>query len=63
MISHIIPNIFREIKRESKMNLENRMTIDDELFVENDSEEYLEMLLEEEDDKHEDEIFERLSEE
>lgn len=43
--------------------LENRMVIDDELFVENDSEEYLEMLLEEEDDKYEDEIFERLSEE
>lgn len=43
--------------------LENRMVIDKELFVENDSEEYLEMLLEEEDDKYEDEIFERLSEE
>lgn len=43
--------------------LENRMVIDEELFVENDSEEYLEMLLEEEDDKYEDEIFERLSEE
>lgn len=43
--------------------LENRMVLDEELFVENDSEEYLEMLLEEEDDKYEDEIFERLSEE
>ena len=42
---------------------ENHMVIDDELFVENDSEEYLEMLLEEEDIKYEDEIFERLSEE
>ena len=41
--------------------LENRMVIDEELFVENDSEEYLEMLLEEEDDKYEDEIFERLN--
>ena len=27
--------------------LENKMVIDDELFVENDTEEYLEMLLEE----------------
>lgn len=43
--------------------LENRMVLDEELFVENDLEEYLEMLLEEEDDKYEDEIFERLSEE
>ena len=43
--------------------LENRMVLDDELFIENDSEEYLEMLLEEEDIKYEDEIFERLSEE
>lgn len=43
--------------------LENRMVIDDELFIENDSDEFLEMLLEEEDDKYEDEIFERLSEE
>ena len=42
---------------------ENHMVIDDELFIENDSEEYLEMLLEEEDNKYEDEIFERLSEE
>ncbi len=41
--------------------LENHMVVDDELFVENDSEEYLEMLLEEEDIKYEDEIFERLS--
>lgn len=45
------------------MQIENRMVLDDELFVENDSEEYLEMLLEEEDNKYEDEIFERLSEE
>ena len=45
------------------MQIENRMVLDEELFVENDSEEYLEMLLEEEDDKYEDEIFERLSEE
>ncbi len=43
--------------------LENRMVLDDELFIENDSEEYLEMLLEEEDIKYEDEIFERLSKE
>lgn len=43
--------------------LENHMVVDDELFIENDSEEFLEMLLEEEDDKYEDEIFERLSEE
>ena len=63
MISLIIPNKHREIKRESKMQIENRMVLDEELFVENDSEEYLEMLLEEEDDKYEDEIFERLSEE
>lgn len=41
--------------------LENRMVLDEELFVENDLEEYLEMLLEEEDIKYEDEIFERLS--
>ena len=45
------------------MQIENRMVLDEELFVENDSEEFLEMLLEEEDDKYEDEIFERLSEE
>lgn len=45
------------------MQVENKMVIDDELFIENDSEEYLEMLLEEEDIKYEDEIFERLSEE
>ena len=45
------------------MQIENRMVIDDELVIENDSEEYLEYLLEEEDDKYEDEIFERLSEE
>lgn len=43
------------------MQIENRMVLDEELFVENDSEEYLEMLLEEEDDKYEDEIFERLN--
>ena len=43
------------------MQIENRMVIDEELFVENDSEEYLEMLLEEEDIKYEDEIFERLN--
>ena len=43
-------------------HLENRMVIDEKLFVENDSEEYLEMLLEEEDIKYEDEIFERISE-
>ena len=43
------------------MQIENRMVIDDELFVENDSEEYLEYLLEEEDIKYEDEIFERLN--
>ena len=41
--------------------LENRMVLDDELFIENDSEEYLEILLEEEDMKYEDEVFERLS--
>lgn len=45
------------------MQTENKMVLDEELFVENDSEEFLEMLLEEEDDKYEDEIFERLSEE
>lgn len=45
------------------MQIENRMVIDDELVIENDSEEFLEMLLEEEDDKYEDEIFERLSKE
>jgi len=44
------------------MQIENRMVIDDELFIENDSDEFLEMLLEEEDIKYEDEIFERLSE-
>lgn len=43
--------------------LENRMVLGDELFIENDSEEYLEILLEEEDVKYEDEIFERLSSE
>ena len=41
--------------------LENHMVLDEELIVENDSEEYLEMLLEEEDIKYEDEIFERLN--
>ena len=39
------------------------MVIDDELFIENDSEGYLEYLLEQEDIKYEDEIFERLSKE
>ena len=43
------------------MQIENKMVIDDELFIENDSEEYLEYLLEEEDIKYEDEIFERLN--
>lgn len=41
--------------------LENHTVIDDELFIENDLEEYLEILLEEEDIKYEDEVFERLS--
>ena len=45
------------------MQIENRMVIDEELFVENDSEEFLEMLLEEEDRKTDEENFERLSEE
>lgn len=41
--------------------LENKMVIDEELFIENDSEEYLEHLYEEDDRRYEDEIFERLS--
>lgn len=41
--------------------LENRMIIDDELYVENDADEYLEHLYEEDDRMYEDEIFERLS--
>lgn len=43
--------------------LENRMVIDDDLYIENDAEEYLEHLFEEDDRRYEDEIFERLSEE
>lgn len=43
--------------------LENRMVIDEDLYIENDSEEYLEHLYEEDDNRYEDEIFERLSEE
>jgi len=34
--------------------LENKMVIDDDLYIENDSEEYLEHLLEEDDRKYED---------
>ncbi len=40
--------------------LENKMVIED-LYIENDSEEYLEHLYEEDDREYEDEIFERLS--
>ncbi len=42
--------------------LENKMVIED-LYIENDSEEYLEHLYEEDGRIYEDEIFERLSEE
>ena len=41
--------------------LENKMIIDDDLYIENDSEEFLEYLLEEDDRKYEDEIFEKLN--
>ncbi len=41
--------------------LENRMVIED-LYIENDSEEYLEYLCEEDDRSYEEEIFERLNE-
>lgn len=40
--------------------LENRMVIDDDLFIENDAEEYLEYLLEEDDRNYEDYIFENM---
>lgn len=43
--------------------LENKMIADEEMYIENDTEEYLEHLLEEDDRQYEDEIFERLSEE
>ena len=44
--------------------LENRMIIDEEIYIENDEyENYLEYLNEEDDRKYEDEIFERMSEE
>ena len=43
--------------------LENRMIIDEEIYIENDEyENYLEYLNEEDDRKYEDEIFERMSE-
>lgn len=45
--------------------LENRMLLD-EYYIENDeenNEEYLQYLLEKDDERYEDEIFERLSEE
>lgn len=41
--------------------LENKMVIDEEMYIENDAEEYVEHLLEEEDRKYEDEIWERIN--
>ena len=40
--------------------LENKMIIDDDLYIENDAEEYLEYLLEEDDRNYEDYIFENM---
>lgn len=40
--------------------LENRMVIDDDLYIENDAEEYLEYLLEEDDRNYEDYVFENM---
>lgn len=40
--------------------LENRMLIEDDLYIENDAEEYLEYLLEEDDRNYEDYIFENM---
>lgn len=40
--------------------LENKMVIDDDLYIENDAEEYLEHLLEEDDRNYEDYIFENM---
>lgn len=42
--------------------LENRMVTDDFIETNNDYDSYLECLLEKDDEKYEDEIFERLSE-
>lgn len=39
--------------------LENKMVVEEELYIENDSEEYLEHLCEEDDRMYEDEIFEK----
>ena len=41
--------------------LENRMVTDDYIETNNDYDSYLEYLLEKDDEKYEDEIFERLS--
>ena len=40
--------------------LENRMVLDEELYIENDVEEYLEYLSQKEDERYEDEIFEKI---
>lgn len=40
--------------------LENRMVLDEELYIENDAEEYLEYLSQKEDERYEDEIFEKI---
>lgn len=40
--------------------LENKMIIEDDLYIENDAEEYLEYLLEEDDRNYEDYIFENM---
>lgn len=40
--------------------LENKMIIDDDLYIENDAEEYLEYLLEEDDRNYEDYIFDEM---
>ena len=42
---------------------ENRMVTEDFIETNNDDDSYLEYLLEKDDEKYEDEIFERLSEE
>lgn len=48
-----------DMSKEDEM-LENRIVIDDDLYIENDADEYLEHLYEEDDRMYEDEIFEKL---
>lgn len=42
------------------MTLENRMVLDEDLYIENDSEEYFEYLCEEDDRVYQDIVYERI---